>query len=216
MARPVFSKMRITPERRLWLVALLSSIAVNCATTHDIYPPDKLPSYVRIVKSIRLDAASQKMDTAIHLSYGEVVTIMASKDQVSNAGVGTIVRWVGNDYEPLFWISSWVRSGTTFLSPQSGTLYLGVTRSAGPHASVFDSYDLILIVWKTNDYGKISEFLTEVQMKYPRHSGVADALSEAKYVQELLTAKAEANKEIEDRVPETADAASKGWGSTRK
>ena len=46
--------------------------------------------------------------------------------------------------------------------------------------------------------GKISEFLTEVQRKYPRHSGVADALSEAKYVQELLTAKAEANKEIED------------------
>jgi hypothetical protein len=165
-------------------------LALACATTKETYPQDKLPPYVRLLKSMRLNYTDEMKNTSIDLGQGEFVTIVASRN-LSN--FGRIVRSIGDDQRILFYSS---HNGTTFQSIQRGLLQLGVIKGTGPVTKLYDYCDLVVIVWQTADYSKMAEFLVELYKLYPDHSGITEALAELAPLSEVQTAKAEAAKEI--------------------
>jgi hypothetical protein len=109
--------------------------------------------------------------------------------------VGNIVSLVGRSREVLFWTSSWVRSGLTFASPERGRLAFELTKTFGYKGS-FDFFEISVVVWKTDDYGQIAEFLTQLQAAHPSHSGVSDALEQASALKKLQIAKSAVSKDL--------------------
>jgi len=169
-----------------WLLLVL----IACATTKETYPQDKLPPYVRLLKSISLNYTDEIKNTSIDLVQGDIVTVVASRNL---ANFGRIVRQIGDDQRILFYSS---HNGTTFQSPQRGRLQLGVVKGTGPVTKLYDYCDLIIIVWQAEDYSKMAEFLVELYKLYPDHPGISEALAELAPLSEVQEAKAEAAKEI--------------------
>ncbi len=169
-----------------WMLLVL----IACGTTKETYPQDKLPPYVRLLKSISLNYTDEIKNTSIDLVQGDIVTVVASRNL---ANFGRIVRQIGDDQRILFYSS---HNGTTFQSPQRGRLQLGVVKGTGPVTKLYDYCDLIIIVWQAEDYSKMAEFLVELYKLYPDHSGITEALAELSPLSEVQTAKAEAAKEI--------------------
>jgi len=169
----------------------------GCASAPQIYPPDQVPSYVRELKTVRLYAHFEKKDTKIELAAGEYVSVMVN---------GQIRLWRGG---PLKDASSWVIAkyinggrhrlfynvtGGTFESLLPGRLSLGIIDSY--HQDNIGYFDIIIVVWKTKDYVKISGFLEELQKRDPDNRGIADALKQARDIREYDIAKAKASEEI--------------------
>ncbi len=123
------------------------------------------------------------------------MTVIASKEHFKSLLVGNIVSLVGRSREILFWTSSWVRSGLTFASPEGGRLAFELTKSFGYKGS-YDFFEISVVVWKTNDYGKIVDFLTELQAKHPKHPGVSDALEQANALKKIEIAKTAVSKDL--------------------
>ena len=53
-------------------------MAAGCAAPPEISPPENLPSYVRAVKAVRLQADNERVDTGIDLREEEYVSVMAT------------------------------------------------------------------------------------------------------------------------------------------
>jgi hypothetical protein len=169
----------------------------GCASAPQIYPPEQVPSSVRELKTVRLYAHIEKKDTKIELAAGEYVSVMVN---------GQVRLWRGG---PLKDASSWIISkyinggrhrlfynvtGGTFESLTSGRLSLGIIDSY--HQDNSGHFDIIIVVWKTKDYVKISGFLEELQKRDPDNRGIADALKQARNIREYDIAKAKASEEI--------------------
>lgn len=182
--------------QKFTLLLFALALALNgCASPPELYPPEETPPYIRQLKSFRLYGNERKLSTSIQLNPGELVTVIASKEHYQGMVVGNIVSLVGQSRELLFWTSSWVRSGLTFASPEKGRLSFEVT---GPFVywSSLDFFEISVVVWETDDYGKIVEFLTQLQAKHPRHSGVSDALEQANALKKLQIAKSAVSKDL--------------------
>jgi hypothetical protein len=177
------------------LFLALALALTGCSSPPAIYPPELTPPYVRQIKSFRLYGYEDKINTNILLNSGELVTVIASKEHFKSLLVGNIVSLVGRSREILFWTSSWVRSGLTFASPEGGCLAFELTKSFGYKGS-FDFFEISVVVWKTNDYGKIVDFLTELQAKHPKHPGVSDALEQANALKKIEIAKTTVSKDL--------------------
>jgi Caspase domain len=158
------------------------------------------------MKTVRLKADREKIDTEIDLREGEFVSIMATGKVRRGAGAeqepkswGLLAMWINSSKSTLFWNIS----GKTFQSVLTGRLYLGFKsfldlRNAWPAPARLSSghFDFLVVVWKTDDFGKIAGFLEELHRKAPDHPGIADALASAKEVQATELAKAETTEEI--------------------
>ncbi|MDH3828909.1 MAG: caspase family protein [Desulfobacterales bacterium] len=169
----------------------------GCASAPQIYPPEQLPPYIRELKTMRLYAHIETKDTKIELAAGEYVTVMV-KGQVrlwrggalKDASSWIIAKYIGSGRHRLFYNVT----GGTFESLTSGRFSLGIIDS--DHKDNIGYFDIIIIVWKTKDYVKISGFLEELQKKDPGNRGIADALKQARDIREYDIAKAKASEEI--------------------
>ena len=169
----------------------------GCASAPQIYPPEQLPPYIRELIPMRLYAHIETKDTKIELAAGEYVTVMV-KGQVrlwrggalKDASSWIIAKYIGSGRHRLFYNVT----GGTFESLTSGRFSLGIIDS--DHKDNIGYFDIIIIVWKTKDYVKISGFLEELQKKDPGNRGIADALKQARDIREYDIAKAKASEEI--------------------
>lgn len=171
--------------------------AAGCASVPEIYPPDQVPSYVREIKTLKLFAHIEKKDTKIDLAADEYVSIMVN---------GQIRLWRGGPLkDALSWIiAKYINGGRhrlfynvtggTFESLVSGRLSLGIIDSY--HEDNSGYFDIIIVVWKTKDYVKISAFLEELQKRDPDNRGIADALKQAREIRDYDIAQAKASEEI--------------------
>jgi len=156
-----------------------------------------VPSYIRELKTIRLYAHVEKKDTKIELAAGEYVSVMV-KGQIrlwrggalKDASSWIIAKYIGGGRHRLFYNVT----GGTFESLTSGRFSLGIIDSY-PQDNI-GHFDIIIIVWKTKDYVKISGFLEELQKRDPDNRGIADALKQARDIREYDIAKAKASQEI--------------------
>ncbi len=139
-----------------WALAL-----TGCVSPPTIYLPEHTPPYISQIKSFRLYSNQEKISTNILLNPGELVTVIASKEHFNSLLVGSIVALVGRSSEFLFWTSSWVISGLTFVAPEEGRLAFALFKQFGRNSD-FDFFEISVVVWKTNDYRQIIEFLTEL------------------------------------------------------
>jgi hypothetical protein len=169
----------------------------GCASAPKIYPPEQLPPYIRELKTIRLYGHIEKKDTKIELAAGEYVSVMV-KGQVrlwrggalKDASSWVIAKYTGSGRDRLFYNVT----GGTFESLTSGRFSLGIIDNHPQDNS--GHFDIIIIVWKTKDYVKISGFLEELQKRDPGNRGIADALKQARDIREYDIAQAKASEEI--------------------
>lgn len=169
----------------------------GCASTPEIYPPDQVPSYVREIKILRLYAHIEKKDTKIELAAGEYVSIMVEgkirfyrNGPLEDIKARNVAKWINGGWHTLFHNVN----GGTFESLTSGRLSLGVIDSY--HADNSGHFDIIIVVWKTQDYREIGSFLEALQKRNPDNRGIADALAQAKFIIDLDIAKTKASQEI--------------------
>lgn len=170
----------------------------GCASAPQIYPPEQAPSYIRELKTIRLYAHVEKKDTQIELTAGEYVSVMV-KGQIrlwrggplqDASSSWIIAKYIGGGRHRLFYYTS----GGTFESLTSGRFALGIIDDY-PQDNI-GHFDIIIIVWKTKDYAKISGFLEELQKRDPDNRGIADALKQARDIRQYDIAQAKASQEI--------------------
>ncbi len=178
-------------------VGLMIASCASAPWAPEIYLPDEVPSYVGEIKTLRLNAHIEKEDTQIELAAGEYVSIMV-KGQIrrrpggplEDARFRTIAKFINGGWHALFYHVT----GGTFESFTPGRLSLGVIdRNRADNSGYFD---IIIVVWKTKDYSKISEFLEKLQKKDPDNQGIADALKQARDIRDYDIAKAKASQEI--------------------
>ena len=169
----------------------------GCASAPEIYPPDQAPSYVRELKTFRLYAHIEKKDTKIELAAGEYVSIMVKGEirlwrngPLKDASSWNIAKWINGGRHRLFYTAT----GGTFESLTPGRLSLGIIDSYYEDNGGY--FDIIIVVWKTKDYVKISAFLEELQKRDPDNRGIADAVAHAKDIRDFDIAKAKASQEI--------------------
>ena len=179
------------------LVCAVGLTIAGCASAPEIYPPDQVPSYIRELKTIRLYAHIEKKDTKIELAAGEYVSVMV-KGQIrlwrggplKDASSWIIAKYINGSRHRLFYNAT----GGTFESLTSGRLSLGIIDNFPQDNAGY--FDIIIVVWKTKDYVKISGFLEELQKRDPDNRGIADALKQARDIREYDIAKAKASEEI--------------------
>jgi hypothetical protein len=172
-------------------------LLAGCASDPKIYSSEQVPSYIREFKSLKLYAHVEKKDTKIDLTAGEYVSIMVNGQirrwknaPPADATYRTIAKWIDGGWQTLFYHVM----GGTFESLTTGRLSLGIIDSY--HKDNSGHFDIIIIVWKTKDYGLISEFLEDLQKKDPNHQGIADALAQARELRDYDIAQAKASQEI--------------------
>ena len=174
-----------------------AGLTIAGCSAPQIYPPDQTPAYVRELKTIRLYAHIEKKDTKIELAAGEYVSIMVTGQirlwrggPLKDASAWVVAKYINGGRHRLFWTVT----GGTFESLTPGRLSLGIIDSY--HQDNVGHFDIIIIVWKTKDYVKISGFLEELQKRDPGNRGIADAVKQARDIRDFDIAKAKASQEI--------------------
>ncbi len=173
----------------------LCVLVLGCLSAPEIYPPDKAPSYVREIKFVRIFGHDTRKKFGLKLAQKDLVTVMArgriSRGPHNVFGTLRIMAWIGED---LIGSPFGYANGTTFRSPYSGNLSMGVMDPYTRDSSGY--FDIIVVVWKTSDFSKIVGFLELLQLNAPGHPGIEDAIAQAKNFQEIEVAKTLTKAEI--------------------
>jgi hypothetical protein len=183
----------------------------GCLSAPTIHSPEEVPPYVRQIKYLRIYQHEKQLDTGIDVSEGENFSVM---------GTGTLVHRYANYIKkyPSSSLKIWTKnqdqffplltsSGATFGSDLAGRLYLGVNPLLSDYVGYFD---VAIVVWKTNEYTKIFEFLSILNSKAPDHIGINHALIYAKAMAGLLALQDKTSKEIESTSKEIEELRQKG------
>ncbi len=170
----------------------------GCLSAPMIHSPGEVPPYIREIKYFRIYQYEKQLDTRIDLSEAENFSVM---------GTGTLVHRYANHIKryPSSSLKVWTKNedqffqlhttnGATFGSSAAGRLYIGVVPLSPDYLGHFD---VAIVVWNTNDYAKIFEFLGILSSKAPDHIGIKQALVYAKAIAGLLAIQENTSKEIE-------------------
>jgi hypothetical protein len=165
----------------------------------EVYPPEAIPSYVGQIKAVRVYSTYERVDTGVGLTPGGLYTIMAkgrvfleSTDNGRGPSDRRFVKVIGNSPQTPVFINE---VGDTFVSIGAGRLSLGF---ADPnYKDNLGYFDAIVIVWQTEDYAQIAEFLQKLHERYPDHPGIAQAYMRADKVRDLSAARMDTAMEID-------------------
>jgi hypothetical protein len=162
----------------------------------------KLPSSVRQVTRLEVPANQPKTDTGIRLNTGEYISIM---------GDGKINRFMSGSTSPSESLSEkpmawWIdgknfgnifehASGRTLISPSNGALQIGIVDEYHPDNK--GAYDVLIVVWNTQNFRLMADFLETLKQKIPRHAGIEDAYIQAAAYRDIELARSQTSKEIE-------------------
>jgi hypothetical protein len=210
MANKIPKSRFIRAKQFIWCWFAVGLMASGCASPPEISLPYTPPSDVRIMKTVRLNADKEKIDTEIELREGEFVSVMASgkvrrggEDEKEPKAWRLLAKWIGRSKSTLFGFEN--VNGKTFQALIPGRLYLGFydfhesmdrwPQWAAQHATS-GHFDFLIVVWKTDDFGRMASFLEELNRKAPEHPGIVDALASAKAVHANDLARAQTTEEI--------------------
>jgi hypothetical protein len=165
----------------------------------EIYPPDEVPPWVGQIRAVRVFADRGRTDTGVDLEAGMLYTVMARgrifldpADEGRGPAERRFVKSVGAEpATPVFHSEP----GGTFVAVASGRLFLGIDER--PLDDNLGHLDAILVAWKTDDYGRIAEFLQKLAERHPGHPGVVAAFRQADKVRDVDAARRAAAVEIE-------------------
>jgi hypothetical protein len=173
--------------------------------------PKPLPPIVKQYRHKTIHGIIPGMqNTGIYLNKGDVYSILAT-GVLSNGRrkfgpwSGRMIARIGNNYyfPPVFGYHA-----CTNKASDSGNLYLGiidgkVTRYGGPlnperYRDNSGSFSVDIVVWETEDYGTIADFLGKMQKEDPENEAIAEARNYVLELKRIQVVKAKASKEIEE------------------
>ncbi|MCU0564426.1 MAG: hypothetical protein MUE48_10890, partial [Desulfobacterales bacterium] len=158
----------------------------------EVYPPDKIPAYVKQIQSVRIPGRYERVETEIDLTAGGLYTVMAKgrvyldpTDVGRTPGDPRFVKTIGKGPRTPVFVNE---VGDTFVAIGGGRLSLGfVDRDYRDNLGYFD---VIVIAWATDDYTQVAEFLQRLRERYPEHPGITQAYMRADKVRDLSAARA--------------------------
>ena len=164
----------------------------------EVYPPDKVPAYVKQIQSVRIPGRYERVETEIELTAGGLYTVMAKgrvyldpTDVGRAPGDPRFVKAIGRGPRTPVFVNE---VGDTFVATGGGRLSLGfVDRD---HRDNLGYFDVIVIAWATDDYTQVAEFLQQLRERYPEHPGITQAYMRADKVRDLAAARMQTAIEI--------------------
>jgi hypothetical protein len=165
----------------------------------ELYPPNEIPPYVALIRSVRIYSTYERIDTGVDLATGKLYSIMAQGRvflDPADAGRGPsdrrFVKVIGKGPQTPVFVNE---VGDTFVAIGSGRLSLGfMDQNFKDNLGYFDA---VIISWKTDDYAQIAEFLQKLHERYPDHPGINEAYLRADKVRDLAAARTHTALEID-------------------
>jgi hypothetical protein len=197
-----------------FMLILLLPLLTGCSRKA-LKMPDVLPPIVKQYKHMTLHGTNPGMkDTGIYLSSAQPYTILATGSIYMNSEYPDVkpsdgwplMSRVGKNiyFRPL----SGGVSGTVTRAAHAGNLYLGIRRGSvdrygepyHPHYYQYStgSFSVDIIVWKSDDYVQIADFLEQMKKRDPENRALSDALWQANHYKGIFVAQAKASQEIEE------------------
>lgn len=190
---------------RLAKLLILSLFLCGCLSTPVIYPPEKVPASVRLLKFLRVHPGSGTTYAGVELDRDDIVSaVVSGKIRFSRDGRehGPYVlrAWIG---ESIYGSPFTTVHGATFSAPNSGKLYFAV----GEGSYLMNSsgfFDLTIVVWRTKSYTEMVPFLEVLKSRAERPDAFQEAISQTIVMAEIESARKETIKEIESTKAELA------------
>ncbi len=175
-----------------------ASQALQETNSVEVPPRHELPPFVAQIASVRVFGHRDKTATEIDLTAGGMYSVMAKgrvflnpSDEGRSPSDRVFVKYIGNEYQgPVFFDGL----GETFVAVSSGRLTLGINDKK--HADNTGYYDALIVVWNTEDYNQIAEFLQRLNERTPGHPGITQAFMRADKVRDLEAARTYTAQEI--------------------
>jgi hypothetical protein len=169
----------------------------------DIGLQGKLPSSVRQIARLEVPANQPKTDTGISLNSGEYISIMGN-GKINRFMSGSTSPYETIAEQPMTWSIGGKNFGKTFdntsgrnlISPASGALQLGITDEY--HKDNIGTYDVLIVVWSTQNFRLMADFLETLKKKINKHAGLEDAFTQAAVYRDMELARTQTSKEIEN------------------
>jgi hypothetical protein len=184
----------------------------GCTAPLQNYVPNNIPHYVRILKTVRVQADGNWEDAGILVRDGELLSVMAT-GKIRQAGSSRVLYpsscsclllRVANSAPTL---AVGFKNGRTFSAGWEGELSFKIT---GAQASLLSAYfDITVVVWSTKDYSLIAEFLKQLEKAAPDHPGIYETSIEASTLRDIQIEKKAASEKIEKTRNQIAEIKSK-------
>jgi hypothetical protein len=195
-----------------WFGLIISQVS-GCATPVRNLVPDGIPYYVREIKTVRVQADGNWIDTGIELRPGEFLSVMAtgkirqarSSRVLYPSSCACLLLQVADSTPTLALLN---RNARTFPSSWEGTLSFKITESQASFLSAH--FDVTVVIWSTNDYFLIAEFLKRLEKAAPDHPGIYEASIEASTLRDLQLEKEATSDKIEETRNQIAEIKSNG------
>ena len=100
------------------------------------------------------------------------------------------------------------KNGSTFTSSWEGALSFKITKAQASFLSAH--FDVTIVVWSTNDYSLIAEFLKQLERVAPDHPGIYEASITAGVLRDIQLQKETTSEKIEETRNQIAEIKSKG------
>ncbi len=185
----------------------------GCATPLQNCMPDSIPHYVREIKTLRVHADGNWQGTGIELRPGELLSVMATGKirQAHSSRVfypsscACLYLQVADSTPTLALVH---KNGSTFTSSWEGALSFKITKAQASFLSAH--FDVTIVVWSTNDYSLIAEFLKQLERVAPDHPGIYEASITAGVLRDIQLQKETTSEKIEETRNQIAEIKSKG------
>ena len=207
---------------RISVFFLIAFLVAGCLTEPNIRMPKTPPDIVKTYKHLAVMGGQIGLkDTGVLIEEGDVYTVLVTGhlnycprggckwQKVTPAG-GFIAR-VGEPETSIYFkpMSDYYNANhfTRTQYNESGNLYIGykassVDSSGHPYniqwlQDDIGSYSVDIIVWQTDDWIKIADFLEKQVKNYPESSALKEAFTDAAKFRKIELAKEETNKALE-------------------
>jgi len=203
-------------------VCLLGFFVTGCLTEPTVKMPEKLPDIVKTYKHVSIVGGRAGLkDTGVRIEEGDIFTALVTgsidfcpKGSCLKRKEAPARRFVARVGKPE--TSIYFQPLTRFANPNhfirtqyngSGNLYVGYRvgslKSDGSpqrpdwYQQHMGSYSVDIIVWRTEDWVKIADFLENQVKASPQSTALKDAFTEAAQFRKIELAKAETSRALE-------------------
>jgi hypothetical protein len=186
-------------KRLSWFVLIIPALS-GCATPLQNLRPESIPYYVREIKTFRVQADGNWEETGIELRPGELLSVMAagkirqahSSRVLYPSSCSCLLLQVADSTPNLVLFH---KNASTFTSSWEGALSFKITEAQVSFLSAY--FDVTVVVWNTNDYSLIAEFLKQLERAAPDHPGIYEASIMASTLRDIQREKATTSEKIE-------------------
>jgi hypothetical protein len=183
-------------------------IPVEYANSAVLKMPKPLPDIVKSYKSVNFSYNVRSTipdNSGVEVTQGDYITILA-KGTINIRGGGSM-----EVYEPKTLLAYQLGetdspreyNGPELIKvPGNGYVYLSQRKPSPYAANTSGSFDVDIIVWKTNDPNLVAKFLEEASSRQPKDNDLKEMVQEFKRRQEVLAGLPDKTKEPVGKLPD--------------